>query len=135
MRFSRLRERISIETQSDNVSASGAVTDGWAAHSTVWAERRVLRGNERERIMQLHAEVEEMFTIRYSPEVRDVGPTHRILHGTEYHDIVAVVPVPGNKPVALEIFTKRVAGTESAALGTEGGELLLTEGGEGLLAE
>ena len=102
MRAGKLRHRVTIESPSESQSDSGEVTSTWAAIATVWAAVEPLSGRERLAAEQAGAEVAVRVRMRY---VAGVTPTCRILHGTRYLEIAAVID-PAERGAELELLCR-----------------------------
>lgn len=107
MLFSKARKKLTIQTRTSVVDGMGSVSETWTNLVTVWGERKNLRGREREAAAAIHSETETVFTIRYSTDVAGVSTEYRIVQGGEYFDITAAIPVKGDSPDRLEIYTKQ----------------------------
>lgn len=107
MLFSRARRKLTLQTRTSAVDGMGSVSETWADLATVWAERKNLRGKDREQAAQIHADAETLFCIRYSTDVSGVSPRHRVSQGGEYFDILEAVEVKGDAPDRIELYTRR----------------------------
>ncbi len=102
MRAGALDRRIVIESMSTTRSASGQVTETWAAFKTVSAHKRDVRGDERFRAAQIEDRVETVWRIRWRD---DLDPTMRINYGGVYYEIKGIVEL--GRHDGLELLTAR----------------------------
>ena len=86
----RLRDRISLQTETLVDQAGGSKTKTWATTATVWAQIKPLRGGELYHAQQLSARVTHRIVIRRRT---DVTPTAkmRVLFGTRVFNIHSVI--------------------------------------------
>jgi len=111
--LSKGSRKITIEVATEVRDALGGVEPTWATHARVWAQRRSpvgqLAGRETQGGMQTIPETDTVFVIRHSSDVAAVNPSDFRINaaGTEYFDIVAVIPDPPNYPQTLELHAKR----------------------------
>ena len=86
MRAGDLDRRITIRRASFAPDAFNEPVATWSDTATVWAAARHVTDAERFRAQEIGAEVTTRFTIRYSSEVADLGPTDRVaFDGREYN--------------------------------------------------
>ena len=109
MKIAKMDRRITLERVTNGRDAVGGVSESWATLTTVWAERRNLKGRELMEAAQKSAEAEVLFVVRYSTVLGTVSAADRVKMGTEYFDVVSVTEVPGGRPVKVELLTKRAA--------------------------
>jgi SPP1 family predicted phage head-tail adaptor len=102
VRAGALDRRITIETNSPTVSASGHRAAGWSTFATIWASKRDVRGDERFRAAQIEDRVETVWRIRFRT---DLDPTMRILYRGDYYEIKGIVEL--GRRDALELLTAR----------------------------
>jgi head-tail adaptor len=119
MRAGRLDRFITIQRDSNSVSASGAPSKTW---TTIVSRRPAsmtpVKGEERFNQPQINAQEQIEFRIHYSSDVADLSPLDRIIHpalGTDspsddplerhIHDILAVHEI--GRREGLKIITQR----------------------------
>lgn len=88
MRAGRLRHRITIQTQTQVQDSTGSIVLTWSEFATVWASIEPISGREFFSAAQVQSTVSTRIRIRNLPGVTE---TMRILHGTDYYDIQAVL--------------------------------------------
>jgi SPP1 family predicted phage head-tail adaptor len=86
MRVGDLDRRITIRRASFASNAFNESVATWSDIATVYAAARQVTDAEQFRAQEIGAEVAARFTIRYSSEVADLGPTDRLaFDGREYN--------------------------------------------------
>src|SRR5687767_9049093 len=86
MRAGDLDRRITIRRATFAPNAFNELLATWSDIATVWAAAYQITDAERFRAQEIGAEVTTRFTISYSSEVADLGPTDRLMYeGREYN--------------------------------------------------
>jgi len=75
--------------------------------STEWVELRWLRGKEAEQAQQITSEVEAKITCLYHAALESLAPEYQVLIGTDIFDVLEALPIPGGRPVKVEILAKK----------------------------
>ena len=90
IRAGRMRQRITLQTVTENRGVDGSITSSWADTATVWAVAEPLEGREYWAAQQVNAERTTKFRIRYRS---GVVPKMRVSYDSRTFDIVSVVNV------------------------------------------
>lgn len=93
---------ITIQSKSTSQDSYGEPIETWSDYTTVWAQRRDLRGNEFFAGQQLSAQVNTVFKIRYQSGITPYS--HRISYDGLVYDILGVIEL--GRREALELMVK-----------------------------
>lgn len=93
MRAGRLRHRLTVERFTTTQNAFGEEEQTWATLATVWGGIEPLRGNERQRAMQVQSTEEVRIVLRWSSEIADLNAADRVVFGSKVYDISAVLSI------------------------------------------
>lgn len=102
MRGGKLRDKVTIQKLTTSQDSYGGVTESWSTQASVWANVEYLSGNELFRAQQANSQAKGRVTIRRRT---DIEPTMRILHGSDYLEIISVYP-SDNMGKATELLFK-----------------------------
>lgn len=69
MRAGQLDRRITIETPTGTQDTFGEFTETWATFATEWAQYEPLKGREQLDAMQVNADLQARFRIRYRSDI------------------------------------------------------------------
>ena len=89
MRSGRLRHRVTIQTQTKTQDSTGSVIPSWSEFAEVWASIEPISGREFFSASQVQSSVSTRIRIRFCD---GVTPKMRVVHGSDYYDIEAVIP-------------------------------------------
>ena len=132
MNISGMDRKIRVERVIETVDTLGDVRETWSTLMTIFAETRYLKGTEAEEARQLHTETDTKFVIRWSTESAGIRTKDRIVLDSTQYNILSVVPMPGGRPVMIELLTKLI-GPLPGFLILEDGTKLLVQTGEPLI--
>lgn len=92
MRAGRLRQRVELQSLTEEQEDYGGLVPVWTTEATVWASVRPLMGREYFRAQQVGSEIDCEIRTRYRA---DITPTTRwrIVHESNNYDIQSVQPV------------------------------------------
>jgi SPP1 family predicted phage head-tail adaptor len=88
MRAGRMRHKVSIERPTVTQDSTGSITNTWGEYASVWASVEPISGREYFSASQVQSNVSTRIRIRY---LEGVTPKMRVLHGSTYYDIEAVI--------------------------------------------
>lgn len=83
----KLRHRVTIQSLTDVVTASGATSETWVTVVTVWASVEYVRGREILRGHVIHGDSTHLITLRHRA---GITRKHRILWGVRVFDIIDI---------------------------------------------
>lgn len=83
-----MRERVSIQVETQTPDGGGGYTLGWTTLATVWARVRPISGREALQAQQLESAVQYRVTIRTFPGL--AAARHRLLWGSRPLNILAI---------------------------------------------
>jgi len=93
MGIGMFRERIIIQTATNTTNVNtGEIETAWADSVTVWADKEVLSGSEKESKDVVTAIDKTNFLVRYGHDV-DNSTNFRIKYNSKYYDIESVEEV------------------------------------------
>lgn len=104
MNIGKLRHRIILLRQVNEVNDYGASTQTWKRVATVWADVRPLSGREYFSAQQVQSEVTTQIWLRY---LDGIMPTMRVKFGKRTLDIVSVLNTQ-ERNVSLQLMCKEV---------------------------
>lgn len=108
MNAGRLDIRVNLLTISTAPNSSGDAIETTAPLADVWASHKFLKGREMLEAKEMYSEVECVFEIRYSNDVKGLTSKDVIVSRGLIYDIIGdPIPVPGGRPTKLVIYTKR----------------------------
>lgn len=89
MRSGSLRHAVIIETQIKAQDSTGSIVSSWSSFADVRASIEPIAGREFFSASQVQSNVNTRIRIRY---LDGVTPKMRVVHGSDYYDIQAVLP-------------------------------------------
>ena len=104
MNIGKLRHRITLLRQVNEVNDYGASTQTWKRVATVWADVRPLSGREYFSAQQVQSEVTTQIWLRY---LDGIMPTMRVKLGKRALEIVSVLNTQ-ERNVSLQLMCKEV---------------------------
>ena len=104
MNIGKIRHRIILLRQVNEVNDYGASTQTWKRVATVWADVRPLSGREYFSAQQVQSEVTTQIWLRY---LDGIMPTMRVKFGKRTLDIVSVLNTQ-ERNVSLQLMCKEV---------------------------
>lgn len=108
MDIGKLRHRITIQRQVNEVNDYGAPVTIWKNVATVWADIRPLSGREYFSAQQVQSEVTTQIWIRYH---QGIVPTMRIKFGKRLFAIVSVINAQ-ERNITLQLLCKEGGSVE-----------------------
>ena len=104
MNIGKLRHRITLLRQVNEVNDYGASTQTWMIVATVWADVRPLSGREYFSAQQVQSEVTTQIWLRY---LDGIMPTMLVKFGKRTLEIVSVLNMQ-ERNVSLQLMCKEV---------------------------
>lgn len=104
MEIGRLRHRITLMRQVNEINDYGATITEWKSVATVWAEVKPLSGREYFSAQQVQSEVTTQIWLRY---LDGIMPTMRVKFGKRTLEIVSVLNTQ-ERNVSLQLMCKEV---------------------------
>ncbi len=89
----KLDQRVTLQRAGKVTDALGGQTLTWSDIATVWGSWRRASARETLAAAELSASVSDVFEVRLSPALADLGPTDRLLWNARTYDIVEVTPL------------------------------------------
>lgn len=102
MNIGKLRHRIILLRQVNEVNDYGASTQTWKRVATVWADVRPLSGREYFSAKQVQSEVTTQIWLRH---IEGIKPTMKVKFGKREFEILAVLN-PQERGVSLQLMCK-----------------------------
>lgn len=106
----KLDRQIAIARRSGSLSDTGDASQSWAPVATTWAEIRHVRGDEAVRAATVYPRSDVFIRIRHEGDAAGVLASDIIMDDAgNYYNPEAILPVPGGRPKALEIYAETMA--------------------------
>lgn len=102
MEIGRLRHRITLMRQVNEVNDYGATITKWKSIATVWAEVKPLSGREYFSAQQVQSEITTQIWMRHLDGIK---PSMRVKFGKRFFEIVAVLNTQ-ERNVSLQLMCK-----------------------------
>ena len=102
MNIGKLRHRITLLKQVNEVNDYGASVQSWRTVATVWAEVRPLSGREYFSAQQVQSEVTTQIWLRY---IDGIKPTMKVKFGKREFEIISVLNTK-ERDVSLQLMCK-----------------------------
>ena len=102
MNIGKLRHRITLLRQVNEVNDYGASTQTWKRVATVWADVRPLSGREYFSAQQVQSEVTTQIWLRY---IEGIKPTMKVKFGKREFEILSVLNAQ-ERDVSLQLMCK-----------------------------
>ena len=102
MNIGKLRHRITLLRQVNEVNDYGASTQTWRTVATVWAEVRPLSGREYFSAQQVQSEVTTQIWLRY---IDGIKPSMKVKFGNREFEILSVLNTQ-ERDVSLQLMCK-----------------------------
>ena len=102
MNIGKLRHRITLLRQVNEVNDYGASTQTWKRVATVWADVRPLSGREYFSAQQVQSEVTTQIWLRH---IEGIKPTMKVKFGKREFEILSVLNTQG-RDVSLQLMCK-----------------------------
>lgn len=102
MNIGKLRHRITLLKQVNEVNDYGASVQTWRTVATVWAEVRPLSGREYFSAQQVQSEVTTQIWLRY---IDGIKPTMKVKFGKREFEIISVLNTK-ERDVSLQLMCK-----------------------------
>lgn len=102
MEIGRLRHRITLMRQVNEINDYGATQMKWKSVATVWAEVKPLSGREYFSAQQVQSEITTQIWLRHLDGIK---PSMRVKFGKRYLEIVAVLNTQ-ERNVSLQLMCK-----------------------------
>ena len=100
-----LRQRVAVQTKTEERDASGGVVEAWVTEGQRWACVEPLRGKELFEAQAVDARLTVKVGMRY---YAGLSPTQRFLYGTRVLNIVSVVNVAERSIQTIAMCTEDV---------------------------
>ena len=104
MNVGKLRHRITIQRQVNDVNDFGAPVTSWKNVATVWADIRPLSGREYFSAQQVQSEVTTQIWLRHLDGIK---PTMRVKFGKRIFEILSVLNTQ-ERNISLQLMCKEV---------------------------
>nr|DAI41998.1 MAG TPA: Putative head tail adaptor [Caudoviricetes sp.] len=102
MNIGKLRHRITLLRQVNEVNDYGASTQTWKRVATVWANVRPLSGREYFSAQQVQSEITTQIWLRY---IEGIKPTMKVKFGKREFEILSVLNIQ-ERDVSLQLMCK-----------------------------
>lgn len=102
MNIGKLRHRITLLRQVNEVNDYGASTQTWKRVATVWADVRPLSGREYFSAQQVQSEVTTQIWLRH---IDGIKPTMKVKFGKREFEILSVLNIQ-ERDVSLQLMCK-----------------------------
>ena len=102
MNIGKLRHRITLLRQVNEVNDYGASTQTWKRVATVWADVRPLSGREYFSAQQVQSEVTTQIWLRH---IEGIKPTMKVKFGKREFEILSVLNTQ-ERDVSLQLMSK-----------------------------
>ena len=102
MNIGKLRHRITLLKQVNEVNDYGASTQSWKRVATVWADVRPLSGREYVSAQQVQSEVTTQIWLRH---IEGIKPTMKVKFGKREFEILSVLNTQ-ERDVSLQLMCK-----------------------------
>lgn len=102
MEIGRLRHRITLMRQVNEINDYGATITKWESVATVWAEVKPLSGREYFSAQQVQSEITTQIWLRHLDGIK---PSMRVKFGKRFLEIVAVLNTQ-ERSVSLQLMCK-----------------------------
>lgn len=102
MNIGKLRHRIALLKQVNEVNDYGASTQSWKRVATVWADVRPLSGREYFSAQQVQSEVTTQIWLRH---IEGIKPTMKVKFGKREFEILSVLNTQ-ERDVSLQLMCK-----------------------------
>jgi putative phage head-tail adaptor len=102
MNIGKLRHRITLLRQVNEVNDYGASTQTWKRVATVWANVRPLSGREYFSAQQVQSEITTQIWLRY---IEGIKPTMKVKFGEREFEILSVLNIQ-ERDVSLQLMCK-----------------------------
>lgn len=102
MNIGKLRHRITLLRQVNEVNDYGASTQTWKRVATVWADVRPLSGREYFSAQQVQSEVTTQIWLRH---IEGIKPTMKVKFGKREFEILSVLNIQ-ERDVSLQLMCK-----------------------------
>lgn len=89
----KLDVRVTLQRATTTTDTWGAETPTWSDLATVWASQRRASARETLAAAELSASVSDVFEVRRSSEISDLGPLDRVVWSGRVYDVVEVTPL------------------------------------------
>lgn len=106
MNIGKLRHRITLLRQVNEVNDYGASTQTWKKVATVWADVRPLSGREYFSAQQVQSEVTTQIWLRH---IEGIKPTMKVKFGKREFEILSVLNIQ-ERDVSLQLMCKESVG-------------------------
>lgn len=106
MNIGKLRHRITLLRQVNEVNDYGASTQTWKRVATVWANVRPLSGREYFSAQQVQSEVTTQIWLRH---IEGIKPTMKVKFGKREFEILSVLNIQ-ERDVSLQLMCKESVG-------------------------
>lgn len=106
MNIGKLRHRITLLRQVNEVNDYGASTQTWKRVATVWADVRPLSGREYFSAQQVQSEVTTQIWLRH---IEGIKPTMKVKFGKREFEILSVLNIQ-ERDVSLQLMCKESVG-------------------------
>lgn len=100
-----LRQRVAVQTKTDERDASGGVVEVWTTAHTRWARVEPLRGKELFEAQAVDGRLTVKVTMRVYP---GLSATERLVYGTRVLNIVTVLDVDERHITTVALCTEDV---------------------------
>lgn len=102
MQAGRLDRRVRIEVKTDSRGEAGGVTETWSTAGRAWMGKRDRRAQESWEGVQVVAEIDTVFTARWSPAFAEISPeSHRLVYRNRAYEIHGVVELGRREAVEI----------------------------------
>ena len=102
MEIGRLRHRITLMRQVNEINDYGATMTKWKSIATVWAEVKPLSGREYFSAQQVQSEITTQIWLRY---IEGIKPTMKVKFGKREFEILSVLNTQ-ERDVSLQLMCK-----------------------------
>lgn len=102
MEIGRLRHRITLMRQVNEINDYGATQTKWKSIATVWAEVKPLSGREYFSAQQVQSEITTQIWLRHLDGIK---PSMRVKFGKRFLEVVAVLNTQ-ERNVSLQLMCK-----------------------------
>lgn len=89
----KLDQRVTLQRATTTANAYGEQVPSWADLDTVWASQRRASARETLAAAELSASVSDVFEVRRSSVIADLGPKDQLLWEGRIYDIAEVTPI------------------------------------------
>lgn len=106
MEAGRLDRRVALQRATTTKNALNEAEETWATFATVWASRQETSDGERQRAAEVGATIDARFQIRWSDQVKSVGPKDRLVCEGRVYDIAGVKEIARREGLEISAIAR-----------------------------